>query len=144
MAMRTMVGIAARSLAQLEGGQVSIAQFRLLAVLDERGPLPSSKAAGALGLGASSVTRLADRLETTGYLTRTRGTENRSVVSLALTSEGTALVERVVAWRRAELARLLDQLDPAEVCSAAATLRRLTRLVEEETTPGVPVAHLSA
>jgi DNA-binding MarR family transcriptional regulator len=91
------------------------------------------------------VTRLADRLETTGYLTRTRGAGNRSVVSLALTSEGAALVERVVAWRRAALARLLDQLDPAEVASAAATLRRLTRLAEEdeETTPGVPVAHLS-
>jgi DNA-binding MarR family transcriptional regulator len=58
---RTLVGVALESLEVL-GGRVSLAQFRLLLRLDELGRVPSSRLATALGLGASSVTRMVDRL----------------------------------------------------------------------------------
>jgi DNA-binding MarR family transcriptional regulator len=125
---RMLVGLATRSLTQVEGEAISVAQFRVLAVLDEQGSLASSKTAAALGLNASSVTRLADRLEAADLLTRTREPDNRSVVTLALTAEGRKLVQRVLAWRRTALTRLLRKLDPDEVATAANTLDQLATL----------------
>lgn len=142
-ATRMLVGLASRSLAQLAGGPVSIAQFRLLAVLSETGPLASSRAAAALRLNASSVTRLADRLQTQGLLTRTREPENRSVVTLSLTEQGSSLVDRVLRWRRNALARLLGQLDSEEVLAASRTLDRLADLAasDEELADMMPFPH---
>jgi DNA-binding MarR family transcriptional regulator len=137
LATRMLVGIASQSLDQSSGHKVSVAQFRLLAALDELGPVPSSRAATALGLGASSVTRLADRLETSGHLARGRDPANRSVVLLSLTRKGSRLVDRVMASRRRALTRLLEQLDPDEVASTARTLRRLAILAADQEPPPV-------
>lgn len=131
LANRMLVGIATQSVSQVSSEEVSVAQFRLLATLNELGPVPSSRAAAALGLGPSSVTRLADRLESSGHLARTRERRNRSVVMLTLTRKGSRLVHRVMTWRRAALASLLERLDPGEVTSTARTLRRLVRFAGE-------------
>ncbi|WP_190823538.1 MarR family winged helix-turn-helix transcriptional regulator [Saccharopolyspora pogona] len=139
-ATRMLVGLATRSLA---GETVTLPQFRLLAALADRGPLPSTRAAAALGLNASSVTRLGDRLELVGLLSRTREPDNRSVVTLALTAAGDELVHRVLASRRETLSRLLGQLDPRDVDGAAKALWRLTKLAAaDEALDGlVPYPH---
>ncbi|MDA3625585.1 MarR family transcriptional regulator [Saccharopolyspora sp. WRP15-2] len=128
-ATRMLVGLASRSLA---GEPVTLPQFRLLAALAEQGPLPSSRAAAALGLNASSVTRLGDRLALGGLISRTREPDKRSVVTLALTPAGDQLVQRVRASRRDTLARLLAQLDPREVDTAAKTLQHLAALAADD------------
>ena len=46
------------------------------------------------GIDASAVTRLIDRLEKRGLLSRVRSEEDRRVVRLALTPEGHALAEQ--------------------------------------------------
>ncbi|MDT7743526.1 MAG: hypothetical protein QOE59_2604 [Actinomycetota bacterium] len=112
-ATRVLVGVASRSLEQL-GEEVTVAQFRLLLVLREAGPSASVEVASRLGSAGSSVTRLADRLEETGHLTRRRERPNRSVVRLELTRAGGELVDRVLSWRHAELARIVGEL-PAGV-----------------------------
>ncbi|MBX6751196.1 MAG: MarR family transcriptional regulator, partial [Micromonosporaceae bacterium] len=107
------------------GGQVSLPQFRLLLVLHERGCLPSTQVADALGLVGSSVTRLADRLVASGHVVRGSDPGNRSIVTLDLTRKGRALVRKVIARRRTELSRLLAKMDPA---TRAACARGLTEL----------------
>lgn len=120
---RDLVGVAMRSLKLLEG-RVSLAQFRMLAILDELGPSPSSAVARAMGAGASSVTRLADRLESSGHVVRGHDPRNRSVVRLEPTAAGRDLVARVLRWRRQELARILRLLPPDERAGLTAGLRR--------------------
>jgi len=119
---RVLVGVATQGLEQL-GGDVSLPQFRLLMALAQHGPTPSARVAERLGSVASTVTRLADHLEDRGYVRRRRERPNRSVVALELTESGQELVERVVDWRRTELARIVERL-PArrrrEVAAAAA------------------------
>jgi DNA-binding MarR family transcriptional regulator len=129
-ATRDLVGVALRSLALLDG-QVSLPQYRMLAVLHEIGWCPSSRVARELGLGASSVTRLADRLEAGGHVVRGHDPRNRSVVTLGLTANGKRLVEQVLAWRRAELTRILGRLDPAERAALASGMQRLHEAVGE-------------
>ncbi|GJF15675.1 transcriptional regulator [Mycolicibacterium cyprinidarum] len=122
VATRDLVGVALRS---VEQAGVSLRQFRLLLVLQQSGPLTSTACANALGVAGSSVTRLADRLNTTGHLTRGSDPRNRSVVTLELTAQGRKLVRQVTARRRRELSHVLNRIDPAERANCAAVLRSL-------------------
>jgi DNA-binding MarR family transcriptional regulator len=100
-------------------------QVRLLVVLSGLGTVPSSRLASALGVNASSVTRLADKLEAHGYLARGTDPHNRSVVNLETTREGRQVVARVLARRHAALGGLLDQLSPTRRRGAASAARAL-------------------
>lgn len=128
MATRDLVGVALRSVDQLE---ISLPQFRLLLVLQERGKSTSTECAHALGVVGSTVTRLADRLDASGHLVRGSDPTNRSVVTLSLTDRGRKLVRQVTARRRRELSRVLDRLDPAERAACATTLRNLHELLAD-------------
>lgn len=121
-AARDLVGLALRSVDEVD---VSLPQFRLLALLQQQGRSTSTECARALGVVGSTVTRLADRLHASGHLVRGSNPSNRSVVTLELTPLGRKVVRRVTAHRRRELARVLDHIDPAERAACAATLRTL-------------------
>ncbi|MHB1595993.1 MAG: MarR family winged helix-turn-helix transcriptional regulator [Streptosporangiaceae bacterium] len=110
---RVLAGVALQSLEAL-GGQVSLAQFRLLAVLGDLGPTRSGRVARALGLEASTVTRLADRVVASGHVIRGTDPEHRGVVTLELTASGKRLVTEVAARRRHELDRMLSSLSPGD------------------------------
>lgn len=121
-ATRDLVGVALRSVEQLE---VSLPQFRLLLALQEMGRSTSTDCAKALGVVGSSVTRLADRLHASGHLVRGSDPSNRSIVTLELTPQGRKLVKQVSTRRRRELSRVLDRIDPADRAACAAVLRTL-------------------
>jgi DNA-binding MarR family transcriptional regulator len=126
---RALVGLTLRSLEVLDG-VVTAPQFRLLLVLDELGQVPSSRLAAKLGTLASSVTRLADRLEAAGLLARGHDPRNRSIVTVEATPAGRDLVARVVARRHVLLAEVLDRMTPAERASAAGAASRFAELAE--------------
>lgn len=105
--------------------EVSFPQTRLLLVLDRLGRVPSSQLAAAMGVNASSVTRLADRLEALGYVARGRSPGNRSVVTLEVTGTGHEIVTRMLGRRHAALGALLDKLPPAQREAAAEAARQL-------------------
>jgi DNA-binding MarR family transcriptional regulator len=111
-ATRVLAGIALRSLDALDGA-ITLPQFRMLAVLGELGRARSARVARALGLDASTVTRLADRLVAAGHVARGSDPRHRSVVTLELTPSGQRLVSVVSAWRQRELSRIVAVLPPA-------------------------------
>lgn len=123
-ATRVLAGVALRSLDVL-GGTVTLPQFRMLAVLADLGRARSVQVARALGLEASTVTRVAGRLVAAGYVIRGSEPGHRSVVTLELTAAGRRLVCQVAAWREQELARILGQLQPAGRVRVTAALRQL-------------------
>ncbi len=123
-ATRVLAGVALRSLDVL-GGTVTLPQFRMLAVLADLGRARSVQVARALGLEASTVTRVAGRLVAAGYVIRGSEPGHRSVVTLELTATGRRLVCQVAAWREQELARILGQLPPAGRVRVTAALRQL-------------------
>lgn len=129
-ATRDLVGVALHSL-DAAGQEVSLAQMRLLLALRDLGRCPSSKVARALGLGPSSVTRLAERLVASGHVERGTDAHHRSMVTLELSERGAALIEGVLAWRREEFARILSQIDPAIRRHAAQALAQFHAVVGE-------------
>jgi DNA-binding MarR family transcriptional regulator len=123
-ATRVLAGVALRGLDVLDG-TVSLPQFRMLAVLADLGRARSVQVARALGLDASTVTRLADRLIAAGHVARGSDPDNRTVVTLELTDSGRNLVVRVVGWRRRELVRILGLLAPDDQDTLTAALQQL-------------------
>jgi len=123
-ATRVLAGVALRSLDVL-GGTVTLAQFRMLAVLADLGRARSVQVARALGLEASTVTRLADRLVAAGHVIRGSDPGHRSVVTLELTATGRRLVSQVAEWREQELAPILGQLPAAGRVQVTTALRQL-------------------
>ena len=123
-ATRVLAGVALRSVDVL-GGAVTLPQFRMLAVLADLGRARSVQVARALGLEASTVTRLADRMVAAGYVSRGGEPGHRGVVTLELTASGQDLVGQVAAWREQELARIYRQLPPAGQAQVTRALRQL-------------------
>jgi DNA-binding MarR family transcriptional regulator len=127
---RILTGVALRSLDVLDGA-VTLPQFRMLAVLADLGRARSAQVARALGLEASTITRLADRLVRAGYVTRGSEPGHRGVVTLELTAAGRRLVARVAAWRQEELARMLGRLPAAQQVGVTDALRQLVAVAGE-------------
>lgn len=127
---RDLIGIALRSLDEF-APSISLPKFRMLLVLGELGRVPSGRLAGALGVSASSVTRMADRLVDEGLVSRAPGEHSRSVVALELTQAGHATVDRVVSWRHDELRRLLSGLEPSALAAATDALERFATAASE-------------
>jgi DNA-binding MarR family transcriptional regulator len=118
---------------------LSVAQLELLSCMAEHPAIRPSQLARMLRLAPSSVATLLSSLQTAGYVTRTPGgpgadgTGDRRTVSLDLSDQGTAAVNR---WHQvneeiiqAALAAL-PQRDRAALRDAAPALRDLTSSID--------------
>lgn len=124
---RALIGIAMESL-QVEGGRVSLPQFRLLLALDGLGRVPSSRLAAQLGLAASAITRMVDRLQDSGMVQRGTDPRSRSIVTVELTDAGRGLVSAVLARRHERLAAILDRMSAGDHAAAVRAAREFTSL----------------
>ena len=106
---------------------VTFPQMRFLLILQALGRVSSSRLAAALGVNASSVTRLADKLEARGYTVRGTDPNNRSVVTVEVTEAGRAVVDQVLQRRNVAFGALLDGLDAEARASAITAATDLVR-----------------
>jgi DNA-binding MarR family transcriptional regulator len=109
-----LVGVAARSLAPVEGN-ITLQQYRALVVLSQRRDLNAGALAEALGIRPSTATGLCDRLEGKGLIDRVTSAASRREVTVRLTPDGRKLLHGVMARRRREVERILGKLEPAAV-----------------------------
>jgi DNA-binding MarR family transcriptional regulator len=118
--------------ATVQAAGVSVAQYNVLRILRGAEPegLQTYQVVERLVARAPNITRLVDKLEAGGLLTRTRSTEDRRVVRLRITPKGLDLVAglqgpvdgrirdamgALTADEQVELRRLLDRLrEPLE------------------------------
>jgi DNA-binding MarR family transcriptional regulator len=112
LASRALVGVAARSLADVED-QVTLSQFRALVVLGTA-DRNLGDLAEALDVHPSSATRLCTRLESKGLITREPATQSRRELVVRLTSAGRTLVDTVTRRRRREIARIMAKIPKRE------------------------------
>jgi DNA-binding MarR family transcriptional regulator len=88
------------------------AQLRALLIIDRVGSLNLNKLAAQVGASASATSRLCDRMEVAGLLTRDRAVGSRREIVLLLTESGRRLAEWVREQRRAALSDLLQAMSP--------------------------------
>jgi DNA-binding MarR family transcriptional regulator len=134
---RVLVGIA-WDCAHAAPPGVTFPQTRLLLILDSLGRVPSSRLAAAMGVNASSVTRLADKLEAGGYLARGRDEQNRSIVTVEVTETGRRAVAHLLQRRTAAFRAVLDRLPPTQRKATATAARRFVKAAA--TVPAIDTA----
>lgn len=84
-----------------------------------------------MGIDASAVTRMLDRLESRGLITRERSCEDRRAVHLALTPQGVDLARQLPPIYNEVLGLMLGDLEPAEIDTLKHTLRRILACTDE-------------
>lgn len=129
-ASRVLVGVSARSLADVEGS-VSLTQFRMLVVLERRAGTNLAGLAKSLGVNASTALRMVDRLVDARCVERHDNPGNRREVVLTLTPHGRAVVADVTARRRAEIARIVSGMATRERVGLVAALQAFAEAADE-------------
>lgn len=108
-ASRLLVAIAAKSLTAVEE-TLTLPQYRLLVVLDSRGPSSLAGLADALEVNPSTALRMIDRLTAAGMVEKAMNPARRREVLLRLTGAGWQTVRQVTDARRTELARIVEAM----------------------------------
>lgn len=126
VASRALVGLAVRSI-ESAPIDISLPGWRVVVVLDTRGPQPIGTLADVLGVHPSNASRLCTRLDGLGLTTRRRADADGRVVEVSLTERGHAFVGEVMAARRKEIEAVLGRM---EVDDARATVAALEAFAE--------------
>jgi DNA-binding MarR family transcriptional regulator len=110
------------------GSAIPPAQMRALLIIGRAGGLNLSRLAGLLGASASATSRLCDRMQAAGLLTRDRAAASRREIVLVPTESGRRLADWVLGRRRAALGQVLARMTPE---GRAALAQGLTELAGE-------------
>lgn len=135
-AFREMMG----SLRKLRGRQARVAgdlthaQFELLACLLEHGELHAGELAHAAQVTPATVSGMLDQLVASGQVERVRSEEDRRVVLCRLTSHGHARIAAKKALWQARWQDALRTVAPADLDAAARVLQRVAEMFERAAT----------
>ena len=116
---------------QSSRGELTLAQYYLLAELEPGAALPACQLADAAGIAPSTATRLVDGLERAGLLRRSRSEADRRTVLVSLTDAGRESLKRKkreIARRRK---RIYERLDPEERRQSEQLLRHLAEVIDQ-------------
>lgn len=131
-ASRALVGLAVRSV-NASPVEVTLVQHRVLVLLASRGEQSVTALAEQLGVNPSNASRLCDRLQRLGLVSRRRSTTDARSVKVALTAEGTTVLRAVSDHRRHEVRRVLGAVTPAVARGTVQALRSFNEAAHEVT-----------
>lgn len=115
----------ARTQLDLTPGQVFMLYF-----IQQENPCTVSTLAEKLEVSPSSITVMLDRLESHGFVTRVRSTNDRRVVITELTEKGKAKLNHVLGVRKQITQYCLEQVDVKELESFISTLESLASIAQ--------------
>ncbi|GGS38567.1 MULTISPECIES: MarR family winged helix-turn-helix transcriptional regulator [Actinokineospora] len=115
--------------------KVPALQLRALHFVETVEPLTLTRLADMLGVLPSSASRLCDRLQSAGLLSRRPGAHDRREVELLVTDSGRDLLARLRRDRRADLGRVLAGMSAEGRAALLTGLREFTAVADA----GVPV-----
>ncbi|PXY26949.1 MarR family winged helix-turn-helix transcriptional regulator [Prauserella muralis] len=132
-ASRLLVAVSARSIAEVDDA-ITIPQFRLLVVLESRGPSKLATLAENLGVNPSTATRMVDRLVAAGMISREANPASRRELVVTLTEAGQSVVSEVTRRRRAEITRIVSRMPQS---TRQGLVRALTAFTEAGGEPAI-------
>jgi DNA-binding MarR family transcriptional regulator len=122
LASRVLASVAARSIADV-GGDLTLPQYRALAILSSRRPQTMADLAAALNVDPSTASRLCDRLVRKRLIHREPSPLSRRQVEVSISDRGAAIVDAVTKRRRRVLAGILRSVPAAERSTLVASLQ---------------------
>jgi DNA-binding MarR family transcriptional regulator len=110
---------------------ITLTQLNVLRQLRE-GPQPAGKLAHAIGLSSPSATRLFDRLEENGLISRHRSTDDRRRVEIHLEPKGRRVVDQARVLRGSHVDHAVRAMTPEERRGVTSALRLLVDRTREQ------------
>ncbi len=129
-ASRALVALALRSVAAAPV-EITLPQHRVLVLLAAHGEQAVGVLAEQLGVNASNASRVCDRLQRLGLVTRRRSTSDARSVGVALTEEGLEVLRVVGEHRREEVRRVLAAIALEDSRAVVDALRRFNDAAHE-------------
>jgi MarR family transcriptional regulator, organic hydroperoxide resistance regulator len=105
--------------------RLSIAMWRVLAVLSTDGGQRQVDVAAKTSIDVSTLSRVVTRLVKMGLVTRTRSTTNSREVMVRLTSKGTSIVARLIPKAIAAERTAIAGVQPKDLAVVRRSLRRM-------------------
>lgn len=114
------------------GGDLDVSTVRVLGAVDRAAPpVTVGCVAEALGVEASTASRMVGRAVDAGYLQRRPGRTDARVRELRVAPAGAVLLDRAARIRRQLIAQCLTGWSAAELADALSTLSRLAEDLEQ-------------
>lgn len=114
-------------------GEITLTQVQVLRALRD-GPQTLGRLGQANGLSPTSVTRIVDRLERRGLVSRRRESEDRRLVQVHLEPAGERLMGEIRVVRGSNIHRAVESMSSEERRQLTGSLRRLVELARAEMT----------
>lgn len=119
----------------------SLAQLKLLSLIQRSGPLRSTDIADALGQAPRTVTEAVDGLERDRLVVRTPDPRDRRAKRISLTEDGKAVIRDVAPLKEAIGGQLFEVLDAADEGKLLSILETLNERLVEMGAPSTPDAN---
>jgi len=121
---------------------ISMAQLHILYTVQRSGEMTMSHLADVLNVSLSSATGLVDRIAERGYVERIRPPEDRRVVRIRLTDEGSRMLEEIDAISDELLRAVLGRLGRSQLAGVALAVSDLRAALEATTAINAPAGPL--
>ena len=108
----------------------TVSEWRILASLAGRGPVPIGRLAQFVVMKQPTVTRVLDRQEARGEVRRIAHQTDRRVTLVSITPKGTRLVSELIEQAREHEARIMRPLGDELTAGLKASLRRIIAMNE--------------
>jgi DNA-binding MarR family transcriptional regulator len=123
---------------------ISMAQLHILYTLQRSGEMTMSRLAEVLNVSLSNATGLIDRIEERGYVERSRVPEDRRIVMIRVTPEGSRMLDELDALSDELLRSVLGQIAPSKLSGVAAAAAALRDALAVATGDPLAIAPLGA
>ncbi len=111
---------------------LNVQESHLLLDLGTRGPITMSAVARELQLSLSSATAVVDKLEEKALVRRERDPQDRRIVNVALTDEGSKLFQLLQEARLTAVLGILKTLSPDEQEVLLGLFRKIAAKLDDE------------
>lgn len=131
--LRVAVARLARLMRQQDHSGFGPTVVAALGTVEKHGPLTLGELAAREQVAPPTITKIVDKLEATGLLTRTTDPNDRRVSRVTITAKGSRQLETLRTRRTEWLSARLHDLDPdekARLLAALPVLERLTAVPE--------------
>ena len=129
--LRHGVNRLARMLRQQDEGDIGATSTAALATVRTRGPVTLGELASFEQVAPPTMTKVVEKLESRGFVTRRVDPDDRRVARLSVTAAGARYLDRSRARRTAWLAARLGELEPDQVAQLQGAIELLEAIIGE-------------
>jgi len=120
-------------LGAIEDKRLCLSQVRALFILAGRQtPITAGELAGRVGLSPAAMSRSLEALVKRRLVTRRESSSDRRVRLVEIAARGEAIVEELIALRRAGLERFVADLEPEPRAQLSAALDAISSVADDE------------